>query len=180
MIFELARELAVKYGHRAILGVPLMRERRAVGALILRRNEAEPFSEQQISLLQTFADQAVIAIENTRLFEEVQARTRELQEALEYQTATSEVLGVISRSQTSVQPVFGAILDCAVRLCGADQGGICRVYDGQLDLIEFNPSTPDIWAVLCESYPRPVDATSLNGRAVVEARVIHVPDVEDT
>src|SRR5262245_58443333 len=179
MIFELARELAVKYGHRAILGVPLMRERRAVGALILRRNEAEPFSEQQISLLQTFADQAVIAIENTRLFEEVQARTRELQEALEYQTATSEVLGVISRSQTSVQPVFGAILDCAVRLCGADQGGICRVYDGQLDLIEFNPSTPDIWAVLCESYPRPVDATSLNGRAVVEARVIHVPDVED-
>src|SRR5262249_42841658 len=98
---------------------------------------------------------------------------------LEYQTATSEVLGVISRSQTSVQPVFGAILDCAVRLCGADLGAILRVNDGQLDQIEINPSTPEIWAVLRESYPRPVDATSLNGRAVMEARVIHVPDLED-
>src|SRR5262245_35829236 len=163
---------------RTVLGVPLTREGVQVGIIVLLRHVVEPFTHKQIELLKTFADQAVIAIENTRLFEAEQASKRELQESLEYQTATSEVLGVISRSPTSVQPVFGAILDCAVRLCGADQGGICRVYDGQLDAIAFNPSTPDILAVVRESYPRPVDTTSLTGRAVVEARVIHVPDVE--
>src|SRR5262245_3453130 len=164
---------------RTVLGVPLTREGVQVGIIVLLRHVVEPFSEKQIELVTTFADQAVIAIENARLFEAEQASKRELQESLEYQTATSEVLGVISRSQTSVQPVFGAILDCAVRLCGADLGAILRVHDGQLDQIEINPSTPEIWAVLRESYPRPVDATSLNGRAAMEARVIHVPDLED-
>src|SRR5262245_11715166 len=164
--------------YRSMLGVPLTRDGVAIAVITLMRNNVEPFTEKQIDLVTTFADQALIAIENTRLFEEVQARTRDLQESLEYQTATSEVLGVISRSPTSVQPVFGAILDCAVRLCGADLVGICRVYNGQLEAIAFNPSTPDILAVVRESYPRPVDTTSLTGRAVVEARVIHVPDVE--
>src|SRR5262245_57550908 len=173
-----SRELALRLGWRTGLSVPLLRAGEAIGVILLRRREMRPFTHKQIELLKTFADQAVIAIENTRLFEAEQASKRELQESLEYQTATSEVLGVISRSPTSVQPVFGAILDCAVRLCGADLGGICRVYDGQLEAIAFNPSTPDILAVVRESYPRPVDTTSLTGRAVVEARVIHVPDVE--
>src|SRR5262245_23157991 len=177
--FPEGSDRARRVGFRTLLSVPLIRAGKAIGVISIRRVDVRPFTDRQIELLKVFADQAVIAIENTRLFEAEQASKRELQESLEYQTATSEVLGVISRSQTSVQPVFGAILDCAVRLCGADQGGICRVQNGQLDHIECNPNTPEIWAVVRESYPRPVDATSLNGRAVMEARVIHVPDFED-
>ena len=94
--FPLGREHAVKFGHRTSLGIPLLRDDAAIGCLLLRRRVVQPFDEKQIALLQTFADQAVIAIENTRLFEEVQARTQELSQALERQTATSEVLGVIS------------------------------------------------------------------------------------
>jgi signal transduction histidine kinase/putative methionine-R-sulfoxide reductase with GAF domain len=169
---------ARRLGWRATLAVPLIRAGEAIGVIAIRRTEARPFSDKQIALLETFAKQAVIAIENARLFEAEQASKRDLQESLKYQTATSEVLSVISRSKVDLQPVFGAILDCAVRLCAADQGGICKVEDGQLDLIEYNPSTPDVWAVIRESYPRPVDTTSLTGRAVVEARVIHVPDTE--
>src|SRR5262245_44970875 len=170
--------LAQAASYRSILSVPILRHGTPIGTITVTGASPEMFNERQIELLKTFADQAVIAIENTRLFEAEQASKRELQESLEYQTATSEVLSVISRSKVDLQPVFGAILDCAVRLCGADQGGICKVEDGQLDLIEYNPSTPDVWAVIRESYPRPVDTTSLTGRAVVEARVIHVPDTE--
>ncbi|MFL5196398.1 MAG: GAF domain-containing protein, partial [Microvirga sp.] len=176
---EYARlESQVRGGYRTALGVPLLRGGVPIGVFVLTRPVVAPFTEKQIELVTTFADQAVIAIENVRLFEEVQARTAELSESLEYQTATSDVLNVISRSQTDVRPVFGAILDCAIRLCGADQGGIARVEGDQLVPIEFNPNTPEVWKVLRESYPRPIDMTSLNGRAVLEARTIHVPDVE--
>src|SRR5262245_9261237 len=173
------QRFAREFGWNSVLVVPMVHKDKVIGAIGAARREAKPFNDKQVTLIKAFADQAVIAIENARLFEAEQASKRELQESLEYQTATSEVLGVISRSQTSIQPVFGAILDCAVRLCGADHGGILRVYDGQLDHIEINPSTPENWAVLRGSYPRPVDATSLNGRAAMEARLIHVPDVED-
>src|SRR5262249_43081797 len=108
------------------------------------------------------------------------ARNRDLTDALARQTATAEVLRVISRSQTDVRPVFAAILDCAVRLCGADMGYICRVGDGRLVAVECRPSTPEFRAALSESYPRQVDTTSLTGRAAVEKTVVHVPDVEDS
>ena len=121
----------------------------------------------------------MIAIENVRLFTELEARNRDLTDALARQTATAEVLRVISQSQTDIQPVFAAIMDCAVRLCAADRGGILAVEDGRLVPIEFTPSTPEAWAVMREVYPRPADTTSLTGRAVVEARVVHVPDIED-
>jgi K+-sensing histidine kinase KdpD len=99
-----------------------MREGVAIGAIVLRRSEARLFSERQIALLKTFADQAVIAIENVRLFEAEQQRTRELSESLERQTATSEVLKVISSSPSDLEPVFQTMLANAVRICDAKFG----------------------------------------------------------
>ena len=111
-------------GTRSILGVPLMREASPIGVLLLQRSVIQPFTDKQIELATTFADQAVIAIENVRLFDEVQVRTRELSEALDQQTATSEVLSVISGSPGELQPVFDAMLANAARLCEASYGAM--------------------------------------------------------
>ena len=118
-------------GFRTMLGVPLLREGSPIGVLALTRSQVEPFSEREIGLVTTFADQAVIAIENVRLFDEVQARTRELSEALEQQTATSEVLRVISSSPGELKSVFESMLANAVRICEAKFGVLYR-YDGKL------------------------------------------------
>jgi hypothetical protein len=107
---------AKRFGHRTIAGVPLLREGLAVGTLQLRRAEVNPFTDEQIALLETFADQAVIAIENARLLNELRQRTADLTESLEQQTATSEVLSVISSSPGELEPVFAAMLANAARL----------------------------------------------------------------
>ena len=137
--FPMASELSRRRAIARILSVPLLRENESIGAIMLRRTEVHPFSDKQIALLQTFADQAVIAIENVRLFEEVQANTRDLTESLQQQTATADVLEVISRSPGELEPVFQKMLENATRICGAnfgthDSGGdgvitACRRYN---------------------------------------------------
>src|SRR3954467_6112055 len=112
-------DIATIVNYRGIVAVPMLKDGRPIGAIAMARSQAGPISERQINLLQSFADQAVIAVENVRLFEEVQARTSELQESLEYQTATSDVLNVISRSPSEIQPVLDAISETAGRLCDA-------------------------------------------------------------
>jgi signal transduction histidine kinase len=116
---------------RTVLAVPLLRESTPVGAMGLWRREVRPFTDKQIALLKTFADQAVIAIENVRLYQELQVRNRDLTEALEYQTATAEVLGIISRSPTDVQPVLDAIVESAARVCGIDDV-VLRLHEGDV------------------------------------------------
>jgi len=120
---------AKRFGHRTTLGVPMLREREAVGTIVLRRTVVDSFTDKQIALLKTFADQAVIAIENTRLLNELRQRTDDLTEALEQQTATSEVLRAISSSPSELGPVFKAMIENATRLCGAEVGTLA-LYDG--------------------------------------------------
>lgn len=120
--FPTAAEMSVRDGGRTVLGIPLMREGKSIGAIVLRRTDVDPFNEKQISLLQTFADQAVIAISNVNLFDQVQAKTRDLEESLQQQTATSEVLQVISSSQGELEPVFNKMLENATTICGAEFG----------------------------------------------------------
>ena len=131
-------------GLHTTLSVPMVRDGHPIGAITATRREVRPFSDTQIALLQTFADQALIAIENARLFQELEARNRELTEALEQQTATSEILRVISSSPTDLQPVFDAIARSAVRLCGARFGGVTQ-FDGELlHVAAHHNFTPDM------------------------------------
>src|SRR5262249_5259009 len=120
-------ETAKAMGYGSVVAAPMLKNGRPVGAIVVGRPEFGRFPERQIEFLKTFADQAVIAIENTRLFEEVQARKKELQDSLDRQTATSEVLGVISRSPNEVQPVLDTIVATAQRLCQAERAIVWRL-----------------------------------------------------
>jgi GAF domain-containing protein len=133
--FSLGREIAGRLGWRTILSVPLLREDRALGTIVLRRKEVRPFNDKQIALLKTFADQAAIAIENARLFNETK-------EALEQQTATAEILKVIASSPSDVQPVFDAVAANAARVCGVDDVTILRVEDGGLRRVAHVGTVP--------------------------------------
>jgi GAF domain-containing protein/anti-sigma regulatory factor (Ser/Thr protein kinase) len=162
-------------GFRTGLAVPLVHAGEAIGVIFIRRTEVRPFTERQIELVNTFADQAVIAIENTRLFEEVQARTRELTESLEYQTATSEVLGVIGRSPSDVQPVLDAIVQTAVRLCDAEYAVVFKLDDGRYHPVATN-NAEDQLVKYAYAHPLAPGRGSLVGRIALERRTIHLPD----
>jgi GAF domain-containing protein len=130
-----------KDGHRSIIAVPLIQEGRALGTIVVRRTEIRPFEQKHIALLTNFAAQAVIAIENARLLNELRRRTTDLSESLEQQTATSEVLRVISSSQGELEPVFQATLEKAVRICEAKFGNIYR-WDGEALRLVASHNTP--------------------------------------
>lgn len=165
-------------GFRTVLGVPLLRKGGPFGAFSLIRTEVRPFTDKQIELVTTFADQAVIAIENVRLFEEVKARTQDLTEALEQQTATSEILRVISSSPTDIQPVFNAIAESAVRLCDGTYGFVTW-YDGTLIHLAAQHNIAPVGRELAErSYPRQADRTTINGLVILDRRVVHVHDID--
>src|SRR5262249_28348401 len=129
--------LARRVTYRSALAVPMLRQGSSIGAIAVARAQVGPFTTGQIALLQTFADQAVIAIENVRLFDEVQARTHELSESLERQTATSEVLQVISSSPGELAPVFQAVLANAMRICQAKFGIMYGFNDGQFRALSW-------------------------------------------
>ena len=172
--FPIGRDMALRMGHRTILAVPLMREGESVGAIVVRRDEAQPFTDKQIEVLRSFADQAVIAIGNTRLFDEVQARTRDLTESLAQQTATADVLKVISRSGADLDVMLQTLADTAGALSG--NSTIHLQQDGLMRLRVHCGGTPE-WIAYLQKRPFPATAATLAGRAWVTGEIVHIPDI---
>ena len=163
--------------HRSMLGVPLLRDGAPIGVIGLLRTSVRPYTEKQIELVTTFADQAVIAIENTRLFEAEKQRTRELSESLEQQTATSEVLQVISSSPGDLEPVFSTMLAKAVSICDAKFGNIYRWEDDALRLVATHNSPPAFAEDRKRNSPYRPGPTGPFGRLIATKSVIHVDDL---
>jgi two-component system, NtrC family, sensor kinase len=175
--FPGAKELGIALGVRTALAVPLLRDGKPLGIIHIRRLKVQPFTEQQIRLVETFADQAVIAIENVRLFKELQDRNRDLTETLEQQTATGEVLRVIASSPTELQPVLDTVIANAVKLSGATQGHI-RQYDGELlRPVAHYGESPEQVALLRGTARKP-DPENLTGRAFLERIPVHILDAQ--
>ena len=170
-------------GFRTVLAVPLKREGETIGVIVLCRTKIHPFTDKQIKLVETFADQAVIAIENARLLNELRQRTTDLTErtgdlteALEQQTATSEVLRVISSSPGDLEPVFASMLENAVRICDATFGNIYH-WDGEALHLLATHNTPPAFAEARRRSPRYPDANTPAGRVAVTKTVVHVADL---
>jgi signal transduction histidine kinase len=167
--FPEGREMAVRYGHRATLVVPLLREEKATGAILVRRREPRPFTDGQIHLLETFADQAVIAIENTRLL-------NELRESLQQQTATADVLKVISRSTFDLQVVLDTLVESAARLCEAYLGAITRQKDKAYWQVASYGYPPALIEYM-RNNPIELGRGTITGRTALERRVIQISDI---
>jgi GAF domain-containing protein len=166
-------------GYRTALAVPMLREGSPIGVFVMWRREVRPFTDKQIELVKTFADQAVIAIENVRLFNELGARNAELTDSLARQTATGEVLRAISRAQTDATPVFDVIAANAMRLCGGGYAGV-GLFDGALQhIVAVHNVAADLGEQLRRAYPRPADETSASGRSIVTCATVQIPDLLD-
>src|SRR5258706_10254794 len=175
--FPEAQRMSRIQGNRTILSVPLLREGESIGAIALRRFEVNPFTDKQIALLQTFADQAVIAISNVRLFDEVQARTEDLRESLQFQTATSDVLKVISSSPDSLQPVLDVIVDTSRQLCGTETSTIFLLKNDRFHIAAASGAMPEYMEFL-RNNPIAIDQPgSSTSRAAREKRTVHIPDI---
>jgi two-component system, NtrC family, sensor kinase len=176
--FGISRRKRLRIGGiRAAVGVPLVREGIIVGVLAVIRTEPRPFSQKQIELVETFADQAVIAIENTRLFDEAHSRTRELSEALEQQTATSQVLQVISSSPGELEPVFQAMLENAVRLCVAKFGTLWLAESDHFRSVAWHNLPPALAEARRREPAIKFDPSTGIGRVVKTKQVAHVDDM---
>src|SRR5262249_40840704 len=161
---------------RTLLIVPLLRNDVAIGLILIRRTRVRPFTAKQIALLRTFADQAAIALENERLREELEARNGELTSALARETATGEILRVISSSPTDIQPVFDSIIQSATRLCEGIVGALYR-YDGHIvTVVADHDVTTRVGTILREMYPAPLHPRDPVSRALVERRVLNIDD----
>ena len=159
-------------GYRAAVGAPLLREGKVVGVMFVAKTVPQPFTNKQVELVTTFADQAVIAIENVRLFNETK-------EALEQQTATAEILRVTSGSPTDLQPVFDAIAERAMHLCGAGTGGVSR-FDGELlHLVALANVSPEVAAAVRSMYPVPPSRRTAAARAILTGGLVQIPDVRE-
>jgi signal transduction histidine kinase len=177
--FPEGREMSLSMGHRTILSVPLLSEAGSIGTIVLRRKEVHPFTEKQIALLQTFADQAVIAIGNVRLFDEVQAKTRDLSEALQQQTATADVLQIISSSPGDLAPVFEKMLVNATRVCSAKFGTMLLAENGSMRPAAQYNVPAEFAAARGDRVLTPSPRSAL-AKAINTKQVVHVADMRTT
>src|SRR5262249_13245948 len=153
-------------GYRSMIGAPLLRDGIPIGVFALARRSVRPFTDKQMELLTTFADQAVIAIENLRLFDEVQAGTPGLSEGLAHQTATSQILASISGSITDTKPVFDAIVRNLLRLFGTRFASVTLLHDGRIEMPAAG-GTPGFERIMERYYPLPLDDTTVGGQAML-------------
>jgi GAF domain-containing protein len=175
---EFVRETGRLHGFQSLAAVPMLREGEAIGVIIVTRREAGRFSDAELDLLRTFADQAVIAIENVRLFSELQASNRELTTALDTQTATSDILRVISRSQTDVQPVFDAIVHSAVRLLRSYSGSLTRIVGDRIELAALTSTDDAGDAAVKARYPQPLESEDPQAQTLRDRAPLNIADAQ--
>jgi GAF domain-containing protein/DNA-binding response OmpR family regulator len=176
--YPLSQKYSQTSEQRTMLVTPLLRENEVIGAIMLRRQEVNPFTEKQIALLKIFADQAAIAIENVRLFNELQQRNHEISENLEQQTATSEILKVIASSPTDIQPVLDIVAEYGARLSESEECSIFQLEPGGKEIRLTAHVGPDA------SYPLgalfPLDRRSVGGVSILDKKIYHVPNIDET
>jgi GAF domain-containing protein len=175
-VLEITKYTARVRGFRSLIFMPLSSDSGPIGAISVTRKEVGAFSEHHVQLLRTFADQAVIAISNVELFKEVQAKTQDLGEALQQQTATADVLKVISRSAFDLQTVFETLVQSAAQLCRADKAAILRLKDNKFHIVATH-GFPLQFREFMAANPMDLDRGSVTGRAALERRTVHVPDI---